>query len=307
MNPAPGHVGRFAPSPTGPLHLGSLVSAIGSWLEARRAGGRWLLRFDNLDTARNVPGAEVAISCELARLGLEWDGDASRQGDDPRPYADAIATLRNAGHAFPCACSRGALVQGIYPGICRDGMPPGGRERSLRLRVDDRPTVVHDAIQGRFVQRLRSQVGDFVISRADAVAAYHLATVVDDARAGVTHVIRGADLLESTPRQIALQRALALATPRYAHLPVVVDADGRKLSKQTGATDTRTAEPASLWHTALTLLGHPPPLALRAASLAHLRDWALGEWSLARVPRTQVRAPEPVPGPPAGIASGASP
>lgn len=291
MNTDSHHVGRFAPSPTGPLHLGSLVSAIGSWLQARQAGGRWLLRFDDLDTARNAPGAEAAIRGELSRLGLEWDGPATRQSADPHRYAEAIASLREAGLAFPCACTRRALVRGVYPGICRDGMPPGGRERSLRLRVDDRPTTVDDAVQGRFEQRLRSQVGDFVIHRADGVVAYHLATVVDDSLAGVTHVIRGADLLDSTPRQIALQRALALATPRYAHLPVVVDAQGRKLSKQTGAQDTRRAQPAALWHTALSLLAHPPPAMLRDAPAAQLRDWALATWSLARVSRAPAHAP----------------
>jgi len=304
---SPGHVGRFAPSPTGPLHLGSLVSAIGSWLEARRAGGRWLLRFDDLDSARNVPGAEASIRTELARLGLEWDGAMHRQSDDPQPYADAIVALLDARLAFPCSCSRAALVRGVYPGICRDGMPPGTRRRSVRLRVDDRPTVVNDAIQGPFAQRLASQVGDFVIDRADGVWAYHLATVVDDARAGVTDVIRGADLLESTPRQIALQRALALPTPRYAHLPVVVDANGRKLSKQTGAADTRTSDPGALWYMALTLLGHAPPAPLRDAPAARLRDWALLEWSLARVPRTQPRTPEPASDRGAAAGAGTSP
>jgi len=301
------HVGRFAPSPTGPLHLGSVVSAIGSWLEARRAGGRWLLRFDDLDRARNAAGAEAAIRRELVRLGLEWDGPHTRQSADPHRYAEAIASLRGAALAFPCACTRSALVRGVYPGICRDGMPPGGTERSLRLRVDDRRTVLDDAVQGRFEQRLRSQVGDFVIRRADGIVAYHLATVVDDARAGVTHVIRGADLLDSTPRQIALQRALGLATPRYAHLPMVVDAHGRKLSKQSGALDTRTAPAASLWRTALDVLGHPPPAPLRDAPAAQLRDWALATWSLSRVPRTPAQAPVQALacGDPAGVAAAA--
>jgi glutamyl-Q tRNA(Asp) synthetase len=184
-------------------------------------------------------------------------------------------------------------------------MPPGGTERSLRLRVNDRRTVLDDAVQGRFEQRLRSQVGDFVIRRADGIVAYHLATVVDDARAGVTHVIRGADLLDSTPRQIALQRALGLATPRYAHLPVVVDVHGHKLSKQSGALDTRTTPAAALWCTALDLLGHPPPAPLRDAPAARLRDWALATWSLRRVPRTPAQAPVQAParGDPAGAAA----
>ena len=291
MSSAPRHVGRFAPSPTGPLHLGSLVSAIGSWLTARRAGGRWLLRFDDLDIARNVPGAEKSICGELRRLGLEWDGPVLRQSADTTPYLHALDVLREAGHAFACACSRSALVDGIYPGTCRDGMPDGVHERSLRLRVDDQPVAFDDAVQGRFEQRLRTQVGDFVIRRADGIVAYHLATVVDDARAGVSDVIRGADLLESTPRQIALQLALELTTPRYAHLPVVIDRNGAKLSKQTGAADTRERDAATLWDTALRLLGHPPPTTLRGAPAAALRDWALHNWSLQRVPRTLVSAP----------------
>ena len=214
--PRPAYVGRFAPSPTGPLHFGSVVAAIGSWLDARSAGGRWLLRIDDLDTARNVPGAADAIRRELERLGMAWDGEVRLQSADPAPYGDALARLRREGRAFGCACSRRDLVGGVYPGTCRDGLPAGALERALRLRVDDRAVTVDDLVQGAFTQQLRRDVGDFVIDRADGVVAYHLATVVDDAAAGVTRVVRGADLLDSTPRQLALYAALGLAPPRHA-------------------------------------------------------------------------------------------
>jgi len=284
MSAQPGYVGRFAPSPTGALHLGSLVAAIGSWLDARRAGGRWLVRIDDLDRPRNQPGADAAILAELIRLGLHWDGEVTRQSSREDRYREATARLRAAGLAFPCACSRRDLVGGIYPGTCRDGLPRGAAARSLRLRVDEAPIAVRDAVQGRFVQRLRAEVGDFVVLRADGIVAYHLATVIDDHDAGVTHVVRGADLLDSTPRQIALQRALGLPAPRYAHLPLAVDAAGRKLSKQTRAPATGAARAPQLWHRVLAFLGHPPPAQLRSAPLAETVDWALAQWRLERVP-----------------------
>jgi len=287
------YVGRFAPSPTGPLHFGSLVAAVGSWLEARRAGGRWLLRLDDLDRPRNQPGADDAIIRELVRLGLEWDATVLRQSGDETPYHAAARTLRERGAAFACCCSRRDLVHGIYPGRCRNGLPVGARERSLRLRVDDVPVAVDDAVQGPYSQRLRSELGDFVVMRADGIVAYHLATVVDDAAAGVTQVVRGADLLASTPRQIALQRALGLPTPAYAHLPVANNAEGRKLSKQSHAPATAGLDATGLWLSALAFLGHPPPTALASAPLKEVVDWALDHWRLERVP-----AISPAQGPP---------
>ena len=279
------YVGRFAPSPTGPLHFGSLIAAVGSFLDARRAGGRWLLRIDDLDTPRNVPGAEDDIRRELERLGLDWDGEALRQSGEPGRYHDALERLQRRGAAFACACSRRDLVGGVYPGTCRAGLPLGRPGRSLRLRVPDTEVAVDDAVQGRFAQHLRRELGDFVIRRADGIVAYHLATVLDDADAGVTHVVRGADLLESSPRQVALYRALGRPVPTHAHLPVAHNAAGQKLSKQTHAPATRARPTAELWRSALAFLGHAPPRELAGADAASLRDWATATWSLARVPR----------------------
>ncbi len=298
------YVGRFAPSPTGPLHFGSLVAAVGSWLDARRQGGRWLLRFDDLDTPRNVPGSEAAITAELVRLGLEWDGPVMHQRHDTRPYLDAVARLRAAGRAFGCGCSRRDLVEGVYPGTCRGGLPRGTTERSVRLRVDDRPVEFEDLVQGPWQQRLERETGDFVILRADGIVAYHLATVVDDAAAGVTQVVRGADLLDSTPRQIALQQALSLPRPRYAHLPVAVNAIGQKLSKQTHAPDT-AGEPAGvLWHRVLSFLGHAPPGTLATGPVQALQDWALAHWDPRRAPRRQGPGVDAPPARAAGTGAG---
>ena len=259
------YVGRFAPSPTGPLHFGSLVAAAGSYLDARAAHGQWLLRIEDVDTERNVPGAESAILQTLEAYGFEWDGPVVRQTDRLGAYADALEILKGSGQVFGCACSRSEVerdagaaglpraVDGglVYPGTCRNGLPPGHLARAWRLRV---PAAGGDAIDfvdaggGRVVQHLAREVGDFVLKRADGPYSYQLAVVVDDAFQGVTDVVRGADLIDSTPRQIWLQRCLGLPTPRYLHLPLVRDAAGQKLSKQTRAApvDSGSASP-TLW------------------------------------------------------------
>jgi glutamyl-Q tRNA(Asp) synthetase len=261
-----------------------VVAAVGSWLDARRAGGRWLLRLDDLDTPRNVPGAVDAILRELDRLGLDWDGPVERQSTRGAHYHEALAALRRDGLAYACGCSRRALVAGVYPGTCRGGLDAGTEQRTLRLRVDDEPLTFHDAIQGTFTQRLESAVGDFVVLRADGIVAYHLATVMDDAACGVTDVVRGADLLDSTPRQLALYTALGHTPPRYAHLPVVVNDAGQKLSKQTHAADSAGTPAEVLWREALAFLGHPPPVELAGAGADQLAAWARSAWRVERVP-----------------------
>ncbi|HUJ14964.1 MAG TPA: tRNA glutamyl-Q(34) synthetase GluQRS [Thermoanaerobaculia bacterium] len=232
--------GRFAPSPTGPLHFGSLVAAAGSWLFARAAGGRWLVRIEDLDTARVVPGSEQEILGSLRRYGLEWDGEVVRQSERTALYDAALARLRERGLAYDCGCSRAEVeraasapagAEPVYPRTCRNGLPPGRTARAVRFRAPEDVIAFEDAIAGHF----EASVDDFVIKRADGPYAYQLAVVVDDAEQGVTQVVRGADLLSSTPRQIALQRALALPQPEYAHLPVVLGKDGRKLGKREGA------------------------------------------------------------------------
>ena len=241
------YVGRFAPSPTGALHFGSLTAALASWLDARRAGGRWLVRMEDLDAPRVMPGAADAILRQLENIGLAWDGAIVYQSARLDLYEDAIESLQ--AHCYPCACTRKELedsalaIDGsrIYPGTCRGGLAPGKAARALRVRTDGEPIRFTDRVQGEVSQCLERDIGDFVVQRADGLYAYQLAVVVDDAEQEITDVVRGADLLDSTTRQIHLQRLLGSATPRYLHLPVATNAAGEKLSKQTQATEAGAA------------------------------------------------------------------
>lgn len=241
------YVGRFAPSPSGLLHAGSLVAAVASFLDARSHHGDWLVRIEDVDEGRVALGAADAILDLLPRLGMHWDGDVVWQSRRKHLYQAAAERLGR--HAYPCGCNRREIADSrlgvapdgaaIYPGTCRHGLPPGRVMRSLRVRVPEagQDTVAFDdRLAGHVQQHLASDAGDFVLKRADGFWAYQLAVVVDDADQGVTDVVRGADLLDSTPRQIYLQQLLDLPTPRYLHVPVVRNADGEKLSKQTGAT-----------------------------------------------------------------------
>ena len=236
--------GRFAPSPTGPLHLGSLVAAAGSWLYARAAGGRWLVRIEDIDTPRVVPGSAEEILDALRRYGFEWDGEIVWQSRRTKSYEEALAELRAANLVYDCACSRADLqraasaplgAEPVYPGTCRNGIAPGKIARAIRFRVPDEVIGFDDLVCGHQAENVAERTGDFVVRRADGLFAYQLAVVVDDAEQGVTQVVRGADLLHSTPRQIALQRALRYPQPEYAHLPLVLNAEGAKLGKRDGA------------------------------------------------------------------------
>ena len=282
-----GYVGRFAPSPTGPLHFGSLTAALASFLEARRLAGRWLVRIDDVDRPRVVAGAQDHILRCLEAHQLHWDGEVVRQSERVTLYEAAFETLRANELIYPCACTRKALVDGRYPGYCRDGLPSGARARSFRLKTHDKPIPVMDGVQGAYHQSLWTQVGDFIVRRADDLVAYHLATVVDDAEQGVTDIVRGSDLLESTPRQVFLQQSLELPTPNYAHLPIALNERGNKLSKQTFALALDSAQAVeSLW-SALEFLGQAPPAELRNLGVTDLIEWALENWSLSRVPKAQ--------------------
>jgi glutamyl-Q tRNA(Asp) synthetase len=289
--------GRFAPTPSGPLHFGSLVAAVGSYLDARSRGGEWLVRIDDLDPPRVVPGVADGILRTLEACGLAWDGAIVRQSRRSDAYHAALHRLRQNHLTYPCACSRrdiaDAAIAGaegpVYPGTCRDGPAPARPARALRLDTRGRTIVFDDAIQGRVTQDIAAEIGDFVLYRADRVFAYHLATVVDDAEQGITHVVRGADLLASTPRQILLQRMLALPTPGYAHLPVAVDDGGAKLSKQTLAAPVDARDPLPALVSVLRFLGHPPPQDAPASRIDELWSWAVVEWRLHRVPRERAR------------------
>ena len=290
--------GRFAPSPTGPLHFGSLVTALASFLEARRYGGEWLLRIEDVDVPRGTPGAADAILRALERHGLHWDGPVWYQSQRRDGHEAALERLSRAGLAYPCTCSRRELAahsthardgSPIYPGHCRDGIRQPDRPAAIRLRVADTPLAFQDALRGPFKQDLEREVGDFVIRRADGLFAYQLAVVVDDAAQGITQIVRGGDLLDSTPRQIYLQTLLGLPTPTYAHLPVAVDRHGHKLGKQTGAAPLDLDRPGLALMAALRFLGQDPPLELSGEPPATILAWARAHWRLERVPAIPAR------------------
>lgn len=287
--------GRFAPSPTGPLHFGSLVAAVGSFLEARTRGGEWLVRMEDLDPPRVAPGAADDILRALQAYGLEWDGSVARQSERSDAYHGALHRLRQGGRVYPCVCSRREIADSavagsegpVYPGTCREGVAAGRTARSLRLSTQGATIEFDDAVQGRVAHDLERESGDFVLYRADEVYAYQLAVVVDDAEQGFTDVVRGADLLGSTPRQIYLQGLLGLPRPRYAHLPVAVNAAGEKLSKQTFAVPLDASRPLPALVAALEFLGQRPPPELARGTLREFWDWALKNWNFARVPRAR--------------------
>ena len=266
------------------MHFGSVIAAVGSFLQARSQAGEWFLRIDDLDGPRSAPGATDSILADLDRLGLHWDGEVQYQHTRNERYRQGLEYLRSAGWTFPCGCSRKDF-QGIYPGTCRHGLAPGKRARTRRMRVADECIAFNDAIQGECSQALDGSVGDFVIRRADGIFAYHLAAVLDDADCRMTEIVRGADLLDSTPRQIHLQRCLDLPTPSYAHLPVAVNGSGQKLSKQTFAEPIADKPAVDLLIAALDFLGQQSHSQLRDASLDELWSWAIDSWRIDRVPR----------------------
>ena len=279
------HRGRFAPSPTGPLHFGSLLAAFGSWLMARVVGGEWWVRIEDLDPPREVPGAAEAQLRTLAAFGLRSDGPVLRQSDRHALYREALDRLLAQGLAFRCRCSRSDLA--AVGGIHRRCSPEATREAyAVRLRIPDGAAVAFDdAIHGRYAQDVAAEVGDVVLLRADGCWAYQLAVVVDDADQGITDVVRGADLLDSTPRQILLQRALGLPTPRYAHLPLVLDADGAKLSKSQAALPVDGRDPLPALRLAWTALGQRDGALDAAGGVEALLARALREFDSSRIPR----------------------
>ncbi|MEO8342405.1 MAG: tRNA glutamyl-Q(34) synthetase GluQRS [Gallionella sp.] len=314
--------GRFAPSPTGSLHFGSLVAAVGSYLDAKHHQGKWLVRIEDLDTARTVKGAADEMLRTLEICGLHWDEDIIYQSQRTEAYAAAFHLLKKTGAVYPCACSRKEIADSalhgidgqIYPGTCRNGIrspspqpsPLKGegavnqRSNAWRVRTDILSSVraelveaclpfdklrangliieFTDALQGFISQHLETEIGDFVVLRADGLFAYQLAVVVDDAAQGITNVVRGADLLYSTPRQIYLQRLLGLNTPAYMHLPVAVNTQGEKLSKQTLAEPVEKNNVAAALFDALVFLRQQPPAELRLSMIEEILTWAIANW-----------------------------
>jgi glutamyl-Q tRNA(Asp) synthetase len=273
------YIGRFAPSPTGPLHAGSLVAALASWLDARAHGGQWLVRIEDVDTPRCIPGADQLILQQLATCGLVPDAPVMWQSQRSEAYQAALDTLIAKGWAYPCGCSRKEIedaqalmghtrerhTAAVYPGTCRDGLN-GKSARAWRLNVQrvmedlnlTTPLTWHDRMLDDQQQDVGKEVGDFVLRRADGLWAYQLAVVVDDAAQGITHIVRGADLTDNTARQIVLQRALGLTTPSYMHTPLVLGENGEKLSKQNGAEALNLSNPLAALNAAAALLNLPP-------------------------------------------------
>lgn len=290
--PEVAYCGRFAPSPTGPLHFGSLVAAVGSYLQARSRGGRWRVRIEDIDPPRTVKGADHAQLQTLARFGMQPDGEVIYQSRSLARHRRALDRLLAADRAYWCACSRKQLPpDGIYPGNCRNGLPAGATPRSIRMRTEDSPVITFtDTVQGEFSEPPGQRTGDFIVLRGDGLVAYQLAVVVDDAAEGITEVVRGADLLDSTPRQLHLYRTLGLQPPNWMHLPVVVDENGRKLSKSDGADPVDNRPPTTTLRLALRALGHEPPK--HARSLESMWYHALAEWQPGRIPRGPVAVGE---------------
>lgn len=285
--------GRFAPSPTGPLHLGSLLAAVGSFCQARSRGGQWLLRIEDLDPPRTVDGAADDIFRTLEACAMGWDGEVLWQSRRLEVYAEALGRLQRAGRVYPCYCSRKEIariaqagpVGMIYPGTCRALPPRDQGQRALRLRTGDEPIGFEDLLHGPCSWQIESELGDFVLQRADGLFAYQLAVVVDDEDQGITEVVRGADLLDCTPLQLLLQQLLGYATPSYLHLPVLINTLGKKLSKQhmAPAVDRQNPGPALLQ--VLSLLGQDPDPGLAGESPAVIMDWAVDHWRLEAIPR----------------------
>lgn len=276
-------IGRFAPSPTGPLHFGSVVTAVGSFLDARSQGGRWLVRIDDIDPPREAPGASDTILNTLEALGLKWDDKVLFQSTRISAYRAAIERLSRTGQIYSCACSRRNIKDGPYPGTCRDADVKSDTKYSVRVRVDNQTLTIRDAVQGDFTGCLGETSGDFIIRRRNGLYAYHLAAVVDDAWQQVNSVIRGVDLLDSTPQQLYLQMLLGFEHPHYAHLPVALGDNGTKLSKQTRAAPVLPTDASSALFHALRFLGLKIPDAARHETPEDQLTWALPRWDLARV------------------------
>lgn len=285
--------GRFAPSPTGPLHFGSLVAAVGSLLQAKSRGGEWLVRIEDLDASRTAPGAAEEILRTLEAFGLHWDGEVMYQSRRPEVYESALKMLERLDAVYPCACSRREVAdsstQGVdglvYPGTCRGGLAPERAARAWRVKVNGHSVEFMDAIQGKMARNLAADFGDFIVRRADGFFAYQLAVVVDDAEQGITEVVRGADLIESTPRQIHMQRLLGLPTPGYLHLPVALSKQHEKLSKQTFAAPLDPARPLPTLIQVMRFLGQEAVPELADSGIDEFWRWAVSNWRVERIPR----------------------
>jgi len=283
--------GRFAPSPTGDVHFGTLVAAVASYLQAITQQGAWYLRIDDIDSTRTIKHADTHIIKTLENYGFEWHGEIYYQSKNIPLYQEALTQLIDQALVFPCLCSRKLLAEqsqlmsnDIYPGTCRSRRLPETAEHSLRLRGDDCSITFQDKVMGRQNQNIRTDCGDFIIKRRDGLFAYQLAIVVDDAEQNITEIVRGGDLLDSTPRQIYLQQLLGYSCPDYLHLPIAVDADGQKLSKSTGTASIEAVSPSKNLVHALAFLGQKPPTELEQSKISEIWIWAIQHWNIETIP-----------------------
>jgi glutamyl-Q tRNA(Asp) synthetase len=288
------YIGRFAPSPTGPLHFGSLIAAVASYCDARKNHGKWLVRIEDLDRPRTVKGATDTILQQLESFGFEWDEPVLYQSQRDSFYNEALETLRVKRLIYPCTCTRKEIadsstnigIEGVvYPKTCLQQPIKPHAAIAWRIRTDASKISFKDAIQGEISQTLNTDIGDFILKRADGLFAYQLAVVVDDAAQGITNIVRGADLLDSTPRQIYLQKQLSYLQPQYAHIPVACNFAGEKLSKQTLARPVSDSNANQLIYEALLFLGQQPPLAIKNATLTEMWRWACSNWQLTSIPK----------------------
>jgi len=283
--PKSGYIGRFAPTSSGPLHFGSVIAALGSYLQARQKQGEWLVRIEDIDQPRIIPGADKIILEQLESLGLLWDGEIVYQTRRIPLYQSALEKLEALDLTFPCACTRKQTANKPYPGTCRNGVGHGLIGRSIRIRTEDHEIAVNDLLQGYYSQSLESDIGDFVIKRTDGLFAYHLAVIVDDAEQNINEIVRGADLLDSTPRQIYLQKLLGLSVPDYLHLPVAINEDGSKVSKQSKAEAIDTNQPCHVLFKALEFLGQCPPREAFDSDHESLLNWSIQNWDVNSLPK----------------------
>jgi glutamyl-Q tRNA(Asp) synthetase len=289
------YIGRFAPSPTGPLHFGSLVTAVASFLEAKSNTGQWLLRMEDLDKPREMLGAADNILRTLDAFGFEWDGEVMYQSNRTEAYKETLNEMQQKKLVYPCTCSRKEIAESafdtgfegvIYPKTCLMKNPKPGIHAAFRVITSNHEISFVDKVQAYFSQNMATEIGDFVVQRADGFFAYQLAVVVDDDFQGVTHIVRGSDLLDSTPRQIYLQQLLNYKTPMYSHVPIAVNAIGEKLSKQTLAEPISVHLAEQQLFSALCFLGQNPPLEMQNATPGEVWRWGFANWSLAKIPRT---------------------
>ena len=283
--------GRFAPSPTGPLHFGSLISAVASYLQSKTRNGVWLVRIEDIDPPREVPGSSDSILHSLEQHGLHWDETVLYQSKHHERYEAALDALWQQAKLYYCQCSRKMIAEAqqsndisVYPGTCRNLSLTASINTAIRVVVENDTLVFNDPVQGTFQQNLIKDVGDFVLRRADGLFAYQLAVVVDDAFQQISEVVRGSDLLDNTPRQMLLQQYLSLETPAYVHHPVAINTAGEKLSKQTFAKPVDSTDALANVHKVLDFLGQNPPSVSNFSSLDDLWQWAFQHWNIERIP-----------------------